>query len=61
MKFREQLNEVKGAISGGFGASKSPGDLRCAQCSKFRRPHMQQGRVVIFMVMLAKSELVEQL
>lgn len=34
VKFREELSEPKGAISGRFGASKSTRDLRCAQCSE---------------------------
>ena len=61
LKFREELHEPKELISGEFEASKSPGDLRCAQCSKFRRPHVHQWHVVIFMVVQAKIELIEKL
>ena len=61
MKFREQQIWPARAIFGGFETSKSPGVLRCAQCSLFRRRHVSHSRVVTFMVMLVKFELIELL
>ena len=57
--FREQQIWPTGAISGGFETSKSPGVLRCAQCSLFRRRHVQHQRMVIFMVTVVGCELIE--
>ena len=61
LKFSEEQIEPKGAISGGYESSKSPGVLRCAQCSLFRRRHVSHSRMATFMVMLVKFELIELL
>ena len=61
LKFCEQQIWPTGAISEGFETSKSPRVLRCAQCSLFRRRHVQHSRVVIFMVMLVGCQVIELL
>ena len=61
LKFREQQIWPTGAISGGFETPKSPGVLRCAQCSLFRRRHVQHSRVGVFIVALVGCELIELL
>ena len=54
-KSRFCLNSVSSKINKKgrfpFQAWKSLWNLCCVQCSKFRRPHLQQWCVVIFMVM----------
>ena len=61
LKFSHEQIKPTEAISGGFETPTSLGVLRCAQCSLFRRRHVQHSRVVIFMVTLLECELIELL